>query len=292
MAELPPATWTGSRRLALSCFIIARDEADRIAAAIASVGDWAGEVVVVDSGSGDDTVALAQSLGARAISHPWEGYGLQKRFAEECCRFDWLLNLDADEAASPALAEEIRALFRHGLPPLAGYRLRVADVYPGRSRPRPFAYRYDIVRLYDRRRMRYAPSLVHDRVETQGEPVGRLDGLVLHFSVRSLEHQRRKLESYFALQAREKAKPRWQAWLRLPMEYPIAFFQYYVLRRHLFGGRFGLALSHVHAAARARRLLGLSRGGPEAAPRRQGAARTDGTAPLRGEDDDRRCEGS
>lgn len=276
MGELPHASQAGLERLPLSCFIIARDEADRIGATIMSVRDWAGEVVVVDSGSRDGTVAVAESLGARVLSHPWQGYGPQKRFAEECCRFDWLLNLDADEVASAALRDEIIGLFRGGPPALAAYRLRVADIYPGRERPRPFAYSYDIVRLYDRRRARYSPSLVHDRVETGGQRLGRLRGRVLHHSVRSLDHQRRKLDSYFALQAREKAKPRWQLYARLPVEYPVAFLQYYLLRRHLFGGRFGLALSHVHASARTRRLIALSRGGlpsePDADERRKRAA--------------------
>ena len=164
MAELGDAGGGLQPRLPLSCFIIARDEADRIGATIRSVRDWVGEVLVVDSGSSDDTVAVAEVLGARVLSHPWQGYGPQKRFAEACCGFDWLLNLDADEVVTPALRQEIVALFRNGPPPLAGYRLRVADVYPGQSRPRPFAYSYRIVRLYDRRRARYALSLVHDRV--------------------------------------------------------------------------------------------------------------------------------
>lgn len=267
MAELGDAGGEPQPQLPLSCFIIARDEADRIGETIASVRSWVGEVLVVDSGSTDDTVSVAESLGARVLFRPWEGYGPQKRFAEECCGYDWLLNLDADETVTPALREEIIELFRLGPPSLAAYRLCVADVYPGRSRPRPFAYCYNIVRLYDRRQARYSPSRVHDRVETGKEPLGRLSGLVLHRSVRSLEHQRRKLAGYFALQTQEKAKPRWQAWLRMPAEYPLAFFQYYVLRRHIFGGRFGLALSHVHAAARTRRLIALSRGRPQAAPR-------------------------
>jgi glycosyltransferase involved in cell wall biosynthesis len=267
MAEFGEASGELQPRLPLSCFIIARNEADRIGETIASVRGWVGEVLVVDSGSTDDTVSIAEALGARVLFRHWDGYGPQKRFAEECCGFDWLLNLDADETIAPALREEIIELFGFGPPPLAAYRLRIVDVYPGRSRPRPFAYCYNIVRLYDRRRARYSPSRVHDRVETGDEPLGQLHGRVLHRSVRSLEHQRRKLAGYFALQTQEKAKPRWQAWLRLPAEYPLAFFQYYVLRRHIFGGRFGLALSHVHAAARTRRLIALSRGRPLAMPR-------------------------
>lgn len=260
MEEIPDSSPVSERRLPLSCFIIARDEADRIGDTIASVRDWAEEIVVVDSGSSDDTMAVAERLGARVISRTWEGYGPQKRFAEECCRFDWLLNLDADEVVTAELREEIVALFQHGPPPVAGYYLRVVDLYPGRARPRPFAYSYNIVRLYDRRRARYSPSRVHDRVGTDGQPLGQLAGRVLHRSVRSLDHQRRKLDTYFALQRQEISKPRWRAYLRLPLEYPATFLHYYVLRRHLFGGRFGLALSHVHASARTRRLLALSSG--------------------------------
>lgn len=259
MEEVRDISPGGTERLPLSCFIIAQDEADRIGRTIESVRDWAGEVLVVDSGSADTTVAVAESLGARVLSRPWEGYGPQKRFAEECCRFDWLLNLDADEIVSPALRDEIAGLFRERAPSLAGYRVRIADVYPGRTRPRPLAYSYNIVRLYDRRRVRYSPSRVHDRVEAEDQPLGQLSGEVLHHSVRSLDHQRRKLETYFALQKQEKQKPSWHLYARLPLEYPMAFLQYYLLRRHVFGGRFGLALSHVHAAARTRRLMALSR---------------------------------
>ena len=89
----------------ISVFIIAHNEEDRIGRAIRSVESFADEVIVVDSGSTDDTVRIAESFGARVIANAWPGYGPQKRFAEEQCRNDWLFNLDADEAATPALAQ-------------------------------------------------------------------------------------------------------------------------------------------------------------------------------------------
>ncbi len=88
-------------RLPLSVFIIARDEADRIARPIESVIGWVDEVIVIDSGSTDETVAVAEQLGARVIRNDWPGYGPQKRFGEDQCRNDWLLNLDADEEVTP-----------------------------------------------------------------------------------------------------------------------------------------------------------------------------------------------
>ena len=105
------------RRLPISCFIIAKDEADRIGRTIESVQPWVNEVIVVDSGSTDDTMAVATRAGARAISNAWPGFGQQKRFAEDQCTNDWLLNIDADEVVTPELCREIEALFANGSPP-------------------------------------------------------------------------------------------------------------------------------------------------------------------------------
>ena len=102
------------RRLPLSCFIIAVNEADRIAPVIESVVGWVDEVVVIDSGSTDGTQDLAEKLGARVIHHAWPGFGPQKRYGEDQCRNDWVLNLDADEVMSEELIREIIALFAEG----------------------------------------------------------------------------------------------------------------------------------------------------------------------------------
>ena len=88
-------------RVRLSCCIIARDEADRLARCIEAVKGLADEVVVVDSGSTDRTVEIARDLGARVFHRDWDGYGPQKRYAEDCAAYDWVLNLDADEVVTP-----------------------------------------------------------------------------------------------------------------------------------------------------------------------------------------------
>lgn len=243
----------------LSCCIISHDEADRIATCIEAVRDLVDEIVVVDSGSTDDTVAIAQSLGAKTFSHAWDGYGPQKRFAEECASHDWILNLDADEVVTPELAAEIAALFRDSAPPLPAYRFRQVTVYPGHDRPRLWADFHNYVRLYDRRAARFRPSRVHDTVDTGNLPVGQLDGIALHYSWRSLDHVRNKLERYTDLQQKDLRKPRWLIWLRLPFEYPVLFFRYYILRRNFTGGVTGLRIAHIIAAARWRRLIKMLR---------------------------------
>jgi hypothetical protein len=113
--------------------------------------------------------------------------------------------------------------------------------------------------------VRFRQSRVHDTVDTGGYPVGQLDGAALHYSWRSLAHVRTKLESYTDLQAKELKKPRWQILLRLPVEYPILFFRYYVLRRNFTGGLLGVRIAHTIAWARTRRLVKMLRARQEPA---------------------------
>ena len=241
--------------MGLSCCIIAHNEGDRIERCIRAARGIVDEIVVVDSGSTDDTVAKAEALGAKVFSNAWDGYGPQKRFAEDCAANDWILNLDADEVLTPELAEEIAALIRKPADLLPAYRFRQVTVYPGRDRPRLWADFHNYVRLYDRRRVRFRPSRVHDTVDTEDYPVGQLNGTALHYSWRTLEHVRAKLEKYTDLQAKELKKPRWSILARLPFEYPVLFFRYYILRRNFTGGWLGLRIAHDIAAARFRRLL-------------------------------------
>jgi glycosyltransferase involved in cell wall biosynthesis len=236
-----------------SCTIIAHNEADRIERCILAVRKIADEIVVIDSGSTDDTVAIAQRLGARVITRAWTGYGQQKRFAEDSARFNWVLNLDADEVVSAELGAEITALMARE-PPLKAYHFKQVTVYPGDAKPRLWADYKNQVRLYDRTVVRFHDSLTHDTVDMRDVPAGQLNGVALHYSWRSLEHVTRKLDGYTDLQALEIKKPRWQLKLRQPIEYPYLLFRFYVLRRHFTGGLYGMKVAHTFAAGRAQRI--------------------------------------
>ena len=241
----------------VSVFLIARNEADRIGPTIAAVIEWADEVVVVDSGSTDATVAIAEGLGARVVFNAWPGYGRQKRFAEETCRNDWVLNLDADEIVPEPLAAEVGALFATpGGPGRDAYRIRIAEVFPGEARPIPLAYTLSPVRLYRRSRGRYSASPVHDRVELEpGATIGRLRTPIHHFSVRSLGDQLAKLNRYSDqqaedLDARGIVIPTWRIFLELPA----AFLKAYFGRRHALRGAYGFLLAANYAISRHLRL--------------------------------------
>ncbi len=227
--------------LPISIFIIARNEADRLPRVLEAVAGLSDDVVVVDSGSTDGTQQVATRMGARVVHNDWNGYGPQKRFAEELCRHNWLLNLDADEVMPPELVAELRALFAGGEPERDAYQLRIAEVFPGEGRSHSLAYTLAPVRLYRMDRGRYSPSTVHDRVDlVPGARVGRLKGTIQHFSVRSLGDQLMKLNNYTNQQAtdllaRGVKVPIW----RLFLEFPGAFFKAYVMRRHFVRGIYG-----------------------------------------------------
>lgn len=244
---------TATARIPLSCCIITKNEQDRLGDCIRAVAGLVDEVVVVDSGSTDNTVAIAEGLGARVIHHDWPGYGPQKRYSEDCARNDWILNLDADEMVSPELHEEIKTLMA-SRPPLNAYRFKIKNVYPGQTHPRLWADYHNYVRLYDRRVVRFRESQVHDTVDTRDEKVGQLKGVVIHYSARSYEHIRTKLDSYTDLQAKVLSKPAWMIMARLPFEYPMVFLRYYLLRCHFTGGWDGVYSSHLAAQARFNRL--------------------------------------
>lgn len=233
----------------LSIFIIALNEADRIGNTIAAVQTLSDDIVVVDSGSTDGTQAIAERLGARVVFNPWPGYGQQKRFAEEQCRHDWLLNLDADEVVPADLAAEIAALFARGAPPADAYKLRIAEIFPGERAPHRFAYALAPVRLYRKAKGRYSASPVHDRVDlTPNAKVDRLKGTVHHFSVRSLGEQMEKLNSYSDAQADDlDARGATVSVFRLIVEFPANFIKAYIGRRHALRGVYGFMTAMNYA---------------------------------------------
>ena len=238
-------------KLHISCFIISKNEADRIANTIRSVIPWVDEVVVVDSESTDNTVHVALSEGCRVITQSWLGFGLQKRFAEDQCRNHWILNLDADEVVTPALREEIIGVFKHGNPPEVAYAMPLELVYPGADRPRCWARDHWYVRLYDRRAVRFRASHIHDTVVTGGHVVGALCTPVHHYSYRTLDDLKCKLAERMLLFAEHANSPAQITLLtRLVFEFPINFFKYYVIRRHLTGGLKGLRYAWIQASFR------------------------------------------
>jgi len=229
----------------VSVTIVTLNEADHIAQAIDSAA-WADEVVVVDSGSTDETVAIARSKGARVSSRAWTGYVDQKNYAASLAAHDWIFSLDADERIPPPLAEEIRSLL-HTEPPRRGYRVPRVTFHLGRwIRTTDFYPDYQ-TRLYDRRAARWQGKYVHESVQVDGG-AGRLTHELQHYSFRDLADQVARLNHYSSLAARQmhEAGRRARA-LDLLVHPPAAFLRNYLLRRGALDGGAGLIISLVNA---------------------------------------------
>jgi len=182
----------------LSVAIITRDEEDRLGDALRSVA-FADEVVVLDSGSSDGTVALAEALGARVVQTDWPGHVAQKNRALALLSHPWVLSIDADERVPPALADEVKqaiaspgAHVAFSMPRLSwwgGAPLRHGTWYPDRR-----------VRLFRQDSARWGGEDPHDRVEVVGT-VGRFRTPLHHHPYRHLGEHLATIEAYTARQA-------------------------------------------------------------------------------------------
>jgi glycosyltransferase involved in cell wall biosynthesis len=229
----------------VSVTIITFNEAEHIAAAIDSAS-WADEVIVVDSGSTDDTVRIAERKGARVSTRAWTGYVDQKNHAATLAAHDWIFSLDADERIPPPLASEIRSLLQSE-PTRRAYRVPRVAFHLGRwIRTTDFYPDYQ-TRLYDRRVARWQGQHVHESVRVDGGP-GQLTNDLQHYSFRDLSDHVARLNQYAALAARQMHEAGRRASAADLLIYPpAAFLRNYILRRGLLDGGAGLVISIVNS---------------------------------------------
>ncbi len=229
----------------ISATIITFNEERNIARAIDSLS-CCDEVVVVDSGSTDQTLEIAVRHGARVIEEPWRGYAAQKNFAAYRAAHDWILSLDADEQVTPELAAEILALKKKG-PAADGYSFPRLAQYLGRWIRHSGWYPDRKIRLYNRVRAEWVGDYVHESVSVKGS-VGELHADLLHFTCDSLSQHLRTLDRYTTLAAREVTARKTQvSLLHLTLDPAWTFFRSYLLQRGFLDGPQGLAIAWMAA---------------------------------------------
>jgi glycosyltransferase involved in cell wall biosynthesis len=171
----------------LSLAVIAKNEADRIGKLLQSAS-FAGEIVVVDSGSSDDTVDLCLSHGARVIHHEWKGYAIQKQFALEMAQGEWVLNLDADEAVSKESREEILKAIQSAGPDVGGFSMPRLSRYLNRWIRHGGWYPDRKVRLVRKGHGRWVGDGLHEKLLVSGK-VEKLQCPLLHYVYRDISDQ-------------------------------------------------------------------------------------------------------
>jgi len=229
----------------LSVTVITRDEAADIQAALESVA-WADERIVIDSGSTDDTVAIARRHADRVEVRGWPGYVAQKNYAASIASHDWILSIDADERVTPELGSEIRALMA-GSPPHAAYRVPRVTWHLGRWIRTTDWYPDTQLRVYDRRSAEFTGRYVHESVTSRGS-VGVLKGELQHFAYRDIADHLETIDRYTTFAARQMHEDGRRAGLLQLTGHPwLAFVRNYFVRGGFRDGTAGFLISTLNA---------------------------------------------
>lgn len=239
----------------LSVIVITQDEARNIEACLRSVA-FAEEIVVVDSGSTDNTVDLAAALGAQVHTRSdWSGFGVQKNRALALANGEWVLSIDADERVTPQLQRQIEqamvapAFDVYEFPRLSSYcgqAIRHSGWYPDR-----------VKRLFRRGVATFSDDLVHERLITDA-PAGRLGADLLHESFTSFESVLEKMNHYSSAGAKGLMAKGRRGSLASALGHGLwAFLRTYIFRLGFLDGRMGLVLAISNAEGTYYRYLKL-----------------------------------
>ena len=225
--------------------VVAKNEADDLGAALASVA-WADEIVVVDSHSSDNTVAVARQYTERVVVHDWLGHIEQKNYAASLATHDWILSLDADERVTPALAEEIRGALRTD-PAHTAFRIPRITWHLGRWVHSTDWYPDFQDRLYDRRRAKWTGRYVHESLSNSGSS-GQLRGEIQHYAYRDIADHLETIDRYTTLAARQMHESgRRAGLLDVAAHPPLAFLRNYLARGGIREGVPGFIISSMNA---------------------------------------------
>ena len=242
----------------LSLFVITKNEQANLSRCLELAKPLVDEIIVLDSGSTDNTQEIAEKFGAKFSFRQFDGFGQQKRAAESLCKNDWVLNLDADEFLTPEVIAEITHFLSSDMPQrYNGARVKTVGLYPHHEKPRFLADYHNYIRLYNRELLSYPNHPTKDAIVVTSEKyIYHLKNIILHRSFPDLktlnDKARGRTRFYFQ---NENPKSQFINILRMVIEFPLAFFKCYILRRHFTGGFYGAKISYIYAKYRFIRIV-------------------------------------
>ncbi len=229
----------------LSVMIIAKNEATNIECCLQSIA-FADEIVVLDSGSTDNTVALARQYTDKVYETDWPGYGRQKQRALEYCQGNWVLNLDADEYVSDSLRATIIDLMKEESKD--AYRIPIIMHFYGKPLPHcssPIRH----ARLFKRAGAYFSDDIVHEKIVLpKGSRIGQLKEPILHQSFQDISHVLSKINRYSSYSAKIRLKTKKKSGVSVTLAKSIwMFVRCYLLQRGFLDGRAGLLFAIFNA---------------------------------------------
>ncbi|HEY6969525.1 MAG TPA: glycosyltransferase family 2 protein [Candidatus Angelobacter sp.] len=234
----------------LSVCIITFNEENNIGRTLESVKEIADEIIVVDSGSTDSTVSIAQSYGAKVFVEKWKGFARQKNSALDKANCDWILSLDADEEVSKELLESIKAVFKSGKTPVEcdAYTMNRRNLYLGRWIKHAGYYPDPKMRLVRRKLAEFELRAVHEDMKRLPR-TSHLGGDLIHHAYPTLEGFIEHANRYSSLGAEMVAAERKVgfSFVNIVLRPLVRFLYMYIFRLGFLDGREGLLVLMTHA---------------------------------------------
>ncbi len=226
--------------------IITLNEQDSLAQCLQSVTEIAQEIIVVDSGSQDNTVAIAKQFGARVIINAqWPGFGAQKNLALSYASCPWVLSIDADESLTAELRAEITAVLEQ--PKDDGYLLPRQSYFLGKQVRYSGWYPDYVLRLFRRTQAQFSNSLVHESVVLHGK-IGRLSYPLQHDSYRDQHEVQTKTERYALAGAQQMYQQGKKAFSSQALIHAgAAWWRTFILKLGLLDGYTGWQIANMNA---------------------------------------------
>lgn len=231
----------------ISVVTIAKNSAELLPDYLASVS-WADEVVLLDSGSTDDTVEIALQAGVKVfIDEDWKGYGIQRQRAQSYASGDFILMIDTDERITPELVTSLKAVLAQPQKD-AVYSIARRNLFLGRFMRHSGWYPDRVTRLYARERYRYNNNQVHESLDAPGAKVIPLEGDLLHLTCRDFADFQRKQLDYASAWASERHQQGKKVSLAEVFSHTVgAFCKTLLLRAGFMDGKQGWLLAVVNA---------------------------------------------
>lgn len=228
----------------LSVTIICKNEEKNIGDCLRSVS-WADEIIVVDSGSTDKTLEIANKYTDKVISREWTGYTSQRNFAINEAKNEWIFPLDADERCTIELKDEILSVINNPNTSENGFRIPRKSFFLNHWLKHSGWYPGYQMRLFRKEKSSVADRLVHEGYEVEGK-TGILKGDILHYTVSSISDYMSRVNHYSTLQAQEKSERGKVNFADLFLRPFAAYLQQYFLKGGILDGIPGLMAVNFH----------------------------------------------
>jgi glycosyltransferase involved in cell wall biosynthesis len=246
----------------ISVVIICRNEEDEIGRTLQSLRGLTDDIVVLDNGSTDNSKHIIRDSGARLIEESWEGFGKTKNKATSFAKYDWVLNLDADESIDDELKNSLLHLSLQNDHEV--FEIKFKNFFGGTYLRFGEWGNDKHVRLFNRRAINWNEAIVHEELILPGDArVKRLGGFVLHYTVKNETEFAAKMLNYGRLNGEKYAREgKRSSWVKVYLAPAFSFLKYYVFKLGFLDGRAGFIcakMSSYYTHVKYARLLELNK---------------------------------